>query len=217
MKIFRKNKKYLKEDHSIGDTSNKGLIFIPDISGFTELVKNTDMVTGKNITFELLSTILKNNKLKLEVAEIEGDAVLFFKCNQLPSIIDIVDHFEILKIEFTKTKIELEEKYERNLKIDLKAIAHYGTITEFFLGGFRKLYGEVVVEAHHLLKNKINESSYLLITNELIESSIDIEYANKSINGLVTNKLCEIYNGLRNICYSYILTENSFKLTPEHF
>lgn len=31
-----------------------GLLFIPDISGFTELVHSTDVQTGKQITCELL-------------------------------------------------------------------------------------------------------------------------------------------------------------------
>ncbi len=67
-----------KKSPWIGNSTRKGLVFIPDVSGFTELVRGTDMITGKNITQELLSTILKHNVLSLKIAEIEGDVIFFY-------------------------------------------------------------------------------------------------------------------------------------------
>ena len=54
----------------------KGLIFIPDISGFTNFVKKIDDELGWKITRELLIEIIESNPLYLEISEIEGDAVL---------------------------------------------------------------------------------------------------------------------------------------------
>ena len=57
----------------------KGLIFIPDISGFTNFVKKIDIELGRKITRELLIEIIESNPLYLEISEFEGDAVLYYK------------------------------------------------------------------------------------------------------------------------------------------
>lgn len=187
--------------------TKKGLVFIPDISGFTQLVRSTDLVTGQLITYELLSTIIRQNGLNMQIAEIEGDAVFFYKWKATPSVNDLYDQFEQLKIAFDRKIAELEDKYAMKLDLHLKAIAHYGEMAEFSVGGFRKLYGEVVVESHRLLKNNIPGKSYLLITDELIAAAEQRLVHNLS-PAIRSNKLCEIYGGLRNLCFTYILFES---------
>ena len=63
-----------------------GLLFIPDISGFTELVHSVDVLTGKQITYELLSAVMSQNLLNLNVSEVEGDAVLFYRYGPVPTV-----------------------------------------------------------------------------------------------------------------------------------
>ena len=58
---------------------NGGLIFIPDISGFTRFVNQTEIEHSRYIIEELLETIINSNQLGLKVSEIEGDAILFYK------------------------------------------------------------------------------------------------------------------------------------------
>jgi hypothetical protein len=203
MNIFSSNKARTKKDHGVDEISRNGLVFIPDISGFTQLVASTDLITGKSITYELLATIIRYNTLKLEIAEIEGDAIFFFKWQTLPDITEIKEQFQTLKAAFDRKKAELEIRYNIPLDLQLKAIAHYGTMSEFFLGGFRKLYGEVVVEAHRLLKNNIPDRSYLLITDELTAAVAGNTPEKPPIQELRSVKLCELYHGLRNICYTY--------------
>ena len=55
---------------------NKGLLFIPDISGFTRFVNETDIDHSRLIIQELLELIINANQIKLEISEIEGDAIL---------------------------------------------------------------------------------------------------------------------------------------------
>lgn len=192
------------------DYTRKGLIFIPDISGFTQLVASTDLVTGKSIAYELLSTLIKHNTLNLEIAEIEGDAIFFFSWQTLPGTAEIMEQFNAMKSAFDQKKAELEITYNIRLNLQLKAIAHYGAMTEYFPGGFRKLYGEVVVEAHRLLKNNVPERSYLLITDELTAAASAGNNRGASSNAVrYTTKLCEIYQDLRNICYTYTLFDKS--------
>jgi hypothetical protein len=176
----------------------EGLIFIPDISGFTELVHSTDVLTGQQITAELLSVVIDQNVLQLKIAEIEGDAVLFYRYGDVPCVAELTSQYEKMVEAFEYKREELEKRFSMRLDLSLKIIAHYGSMTSYRLGAFEKLYGGVVVEAHRLLKNSIECGSYLLVTDALMKkagSVID--------EGIRSNKLCEVYGSLRNICFSY--------------
>lgn len=61
------------------DNAKAGILFIPDISGFSEFVKNTQSKKGAEIIAQLLDVILQNNCLSFDISEIEGDAALFYK------------------------------------------------------------------------------------------------------------------------------------------
>lgn len=181
----------------------EGLLFIPDISGFTELVHSTDLFTGRQITYELLTTVINQNKLQMKVAEIEGDAVLFYRSGAAPSPRQLFDQYERMTVSFQAKCEELQQKFGMPLDLSLKVIAHYGTMLEFSIDPFKKLYGEVVIEAHRLLKNSIDGDSYLLLTDSLFKmphSRFDGELLK---HGIRSNKLCEVYGGLRNICFTY--------------
>ena len=56
---------------------NKGLLFIPDISGFSRFVSQTEIEHSRLIIQELLETLINANQMGLEVSEVEGDAILF--------------------------------------------------------------------------------------------------------------------------------------------
>ena len=53
---------------------NKGLLFIPDISGFTQFVNETEIDHSRLIIQELLEILINANEIGLEISEIEGDA-----------------------------------------------------------------------------------------------------------------------------------------------
>ena len=61
---------------------NKGLLFIPDISGFTRFVNGTEIEHSRMIIQELLEGLINSNLMELEISEIEGDAILFYKYGQ---------------------------------------------------------------------------------------------------------------------------------------
>ena len=54
---------------------DKGLIFIPDISGFTRFVNETDIQHSRLIISELLNILVNCNEMGLEISEVEGDAL----------------------------------------------------------------------------------------------------------------------------------------------
>jgi hypothetical protein len=183
-------------------SSRKGLIIMPDISGFTSFVHHTELQLGRQITAELLTSILEHNVLELQVSEIEGDAVLFYRCGPLPPVARILDQYEHMLAGFNQKLAELNQRLAQPLDLTLKLVAHYGDLAEYRVGGFRKLYGESVIEAHRLLKNSLDSHTYALITDDLTAAASPA-LAQPRRPGVPSSKQCEGYSHLRNICFTY--------------
>jgi hypothetical protein len=150
----------------------EGIIFIPDISGFTKFVHDTDIKLGKEITTELLSIILQTNILNFKVSEIEGDAILFYRFGPPPILKALMNQYELMLIAFQRKLRKLNaQRHLPDLELTLKLIIHYGPIAEYKLYGFKKLYGETIVEAHRLLKNEIPDHNYILVTKAFFDKS----------------------------------------------
>src|SRR5215207_9479083 len=73
---------------------NKGLLFIPDISGFTRFINETEIDHSRLIIQELLELLINANQLGLEVSEIEGDAILFYKFGDPPPMDELYRQVE---------------------------------------------------------------------------------------------------------------------------
>ncbi len=52
-------------------------LFIPDISGFSRFIDETEISHSQHIVTELLEALIDANELDLVVSEVEGDAVFF--------------------------------------------------------------------------------------------------------------------------------------------
>jgi len=155
---------------------NKGLIFIPDISGFTNFVNSVEIDHSQHIIHELLEVILNANQLDLNVSEIEGDAILFYKFGETPDLSLAYDQVERMFLSFHKHLEWYESKRTCHcnacisvINLTLKVITHYGEFKEYKIRDFRKLIGKDIIVAHQLLKNDISNHEYWLITNSLLQ------------------------------------------------
>lgn len=152
------------------NTTNNALIFIPDISGFSRFTHDTDIISGKYVIMELLTTIIESNSLHLKISEIEGDAVLFYRFGKAPDTSSILSQFEKILISFRLKLHEINLRLRTKTDLSLKLIVHYGPIMEYRVDHFKKLYGEAIVESHFLLKNTIESTSYVLFTEQALEA-----------------------------------------------
>ena len=152
----------------------QGLILIPDISGFTRFVNTINIQHGALVTRELLHEIIDANPFNLRLCEIEGDAILYFKIGK-PILPDAL--FKGLKLvseAFTRKYEALKHKYHVEAKLSLKFIVHYGNIMVYDICGFEKLFGQAVIEAHHLMKSGTDLSDYILITDDYLKAAVAI-------------------------------------------
>lgn len=148
----------------------EGLIFIPDISGFTRFVKNIEMDAGVSITKDLLSEIIENNPLDLELSEVEGDAVLFYKIGKPIPLNTVFKGLSTICEAFKRKYHILKAQFDVDIELSLKFILHYGEMSVYDIKGFRKLYGQTIIESHRLLKNGSNDANYILITEDYVKA-----------------------------------------------
>jgi hypothetical protein len=153
-------------------------LYIPDISGFTKFVTTTEIDHSNHIISELIEIILNANVLNLEVSEIEGDAVLFYRKGDPPTINELFEQSKKMFVEFHKHLRVIDRDNVCQCGacttasgLSLKFIAHQGEIKETAIGNFNKLYGGDVILAHRLLKNEIRLKEYLLMTNNYFNSA----------------------------------------------
>ena len=181
----------------------KGLIFIPDISGFTNFVKTIDMDLGVSITTDLLNVIIDNNPLQMEVSEIEGDAILFYKIGKPIPLNLVLSGFKNIYEAFDATYQRWKLQYKIDAELSLKVIVHYGNIMVYDIKGFKKLYGETVIESHNLLKNGNGVSDYILVTEDYLNAlSAKGTTSKKTATGYTTYK-SQLTTGVSRIAYYF--------------
>src|SRR6187455_3226823 len=164
--------------------TNRGLIFIPDISGFTRFVNEVEIDHSRHIIQELLEVIINSNKIGLEVSEIEGDAILFYKYGNSPDLKEVYDQVEKMFCEFHKQLHTYDHRRFCQCKactgavdLTLKVITHYGEFTGYNVKNFNKLIGKDIIVAHQLLKNDIDQHEYWLVTQNLLPEGKPLDLA----------------------------------------
>ncbi|MEM6718226.1 MAG: DUF2652 domain-containing protein [Bacteroidota bacterium] len=159
--------------------ADKALLFIPDISGFTEFVQHTAIQHSRHIIAEIMELLIDNNTTGLQLAEIEGDALFFYKMEQQPNISQIRAQIKRMYIAFHTYLKRFE--YEKICQcgacssvynLSLKFIVHYGEIEFISIKNSNKPYGSNVIKVHRLLKNEVPILEYALFTQEVDSETI---------------------------------------------
>ena len=153
------------------------LLFIPDISGFTKFVHDTEAKHSQHIIEELLEVLIDANEIDLQISEIEGDAILFYRTARKPTAAEILAQVEKMYVKF-HAHLKMYET-QRICQcgacndasgLALKFIIHYGDVSTKNVKTFNKLFGRDVIAAHRLLKNDVDAAEYVLITHQLLNA-----------------------------------------------
>ena len=168
-------------------TAPPTLLFIPDISGFTRFVHETEIQHSRHIIEELLETLIDANEIGLSVSEIEGDAVLFYRAGPAPTAAALLAQVQRMYVTFHAHL----RRYDSHRichcgacstasGLALKFIVHYGEVGTNVVKDHTKLFGREVIAAHRLLKNPVETPEYVLLTHDLINACatwVEIEQA----------------------------------------
>lgn len=151
--------------------AEQAIILIPDISGFTGFTGATEIDHAAHIITELLELIVASNDTGFTLAEIEGDAVLFYRKGAPLSRGELVEQCLRMFANFHQRLRVIERDTvcqcgacQTASNLTLKFIAHFGTIKEIKVAQFVKATGIDMIVAHRLLKNDVEGDEYILIT-----------------------------------------------------
>lgn len=159
------------------EPSRPALLFIPDIGGFTRFVSGTALDHSRHIVEELLERIIDADALGLQVSEVEGDAVLFYRFGDPPGAEQLYGQIERMFGAFHRWL----RRYERQricrcgactaaTQLALKFVAHYGPVSRARIKERTKLFGAEVIAVHRLLKNGVPHREYALLTRALVSA-----------------------------------------------
>jgi hypothetical protein len=152
------------------------LLFIPDISGFTRFVNSVKIKHSHNLIADLLEIIIEANILGMELCEIQGDAVLFYKVGDPPPVGQLVSQCKQIFLDF-QNYLRIVERNTAALgnqlsesHLTLKIVVHYGRVAVTQIREHTKLMGKDVIIAHRLLKNDIHGEEYVLLSEGYLQT-----------------------------------------------
>jgi Protein of unknown function (DUF2652) len=191
--------------------AEQAIILIPDISGFTEFTSTTEIDHAAQIITELLERIVASNDFDFTVAEIEGDAVLFYRKGEPLRREQIIDQCLRMFSNFHQRLMVIERDTvcqcgacQMASNLTLKFIVHFGYIKEIKVAQFVKPTGIDMIVAHRLLKNDISVHEYILIT-EPCSAAVGHEDANFELRWA---KSSQAYDAIGNVGYEFATLAN---------
>ncbi len=190
----------------------KSFLFLPDISGFTQFVQTTEVEHSQHVISELLEVLIDANTQELKLAEVEGDALFFYKEGEIPSQEGLLAQIEKMFTSFYSHLKLLETNRicpcnacATASNLQLKIVAHCGDLQFIEVKGNRKPFGQQVIEAHRLLKNSVESDNYALISKELASTiELPIYYYSKLYR---FREGTDIYDG-KELPYIYSLIDS---------
>ncbi len=197
----------------------KSLLFIPDISGFTKFVQTTEVEHSQHVIAELLEILIDVNGQDLQLAEVEGDALFFYKEEEIPSLDQLLTKVEAMFTAFyshlkllKKNRICPCNACATAPNLDLKIIAHSGELQFISIQNNRKPFGAQVIEVHRLMKNSVNSDNYVLFSKELAD---DLKLAENYPSEIYNFKQGEDKYDGKEISYVYsTINQEQLKLIP---
>ncbi len=156
--------------------AERATILIPDISGFTEFTSATELDHSAHIINELLEIIVLSNSTGFTLAEIEGDAVLFYRTGDPLTWGDSIDQCLAIFNNFHERLKVIERDTvcqcgacQGVSELTLKFIVHFGEIKEIRVAQFTKATGIAMIVAHRLLKNSVDSREYILVSDDCLK------------------------------------------------
>ncbi len=137
-------------------------LVIADISGYTGYLAGVELDHAQDILGDLISTVVGALRPTLKLAKLEGDAAFVFMPGTEIDGSALQDIVEGCYFAFRRRLRDIAQasRCECNAciripSLDLKVVAHHGTIARQRMAGSVELVGADVILVHRLLKNSV--------------------------------------------------------------
>jgi hypothetical protein len=160
------------------------ILAIADISGYTGFVLQPDIsiVHAEEIINGLLGCVIDRASHPLNLNKLEGDAALLYAEYQGPAGIaaaDILAQVGAFFAVFEQTRLRLQqdrsacgcEACQGIERLRLKILLHLGEVAIKQVRQFTELAGKPLILLHRLLKNRVPEREYIMMTQDFAEAA----------------------------------------------
>lgn len=151
----------------------EGALVLADISGYSKFVQQTEVDHSWSILHELLDTMVRSLHGRMDVSQVEGDAILFI--SNL-STLEVIEALEGTFVAFHRRLRDMQTVTTCPCNacasigvLKLKFVVHHGRFSRQRLGNVEQLHGADVIIPHRLLKNSVPSKEYLLVTDAVLE------------------------------------------------
>ena len=139
-------------------------LLIADISGYTSYLAGSELDHAQDILADLMTTVVGALRPAFRLAKLEGDAAFAYMLAERLDGSQLLDTVERTYFAFRRRLRDIAQATacECNAcvlmpRLDLKVIAHHGSVIRHRIAGREELVGSDVIVAHRLLKNHVVE------------------------------------------------------------
>jgi len=163
--------------------STQGVILlIADISGYTQFIgQHQSGSHARTIIIRLLKALISASKPQFQLAEIEGDAVFLYASvpeGTLEAFVSgVKQHMLDLFVCFNREVRKLQQLQMCDCdacngvgELKIKQVLHQGEVVINQIDKFEKLFGLDVIVVHRMLKNSVEASEYVMMTDPAYRS-----------------------------------------------
>jgi len=182
--------------------ATEGTFLLADIGGYTSFLRGVGIEHGKEITEDLLNTILRCNRERWQLANVEGDCIFFYREGLEPPT-ELVGHIREIYKDFSQRTIDIAGRAAcpcgactRTGDLSLKFVVHAGEFETQKIGNRTELVGPDVVVAHRLLKNSVTLDEYVIAT--------DAYATDPEAFGLPAQAVSESFDGVGEVSYQQL-------------
>jgi uncharacterized protein YndB with AHSA1/START domain len=162
--------------------SEPACLVIADISGYTSYLAGVELDHAQDILADLMNTVVGSLRPTFRLAKLEGDAAFTYALTATVDASALMDTVERTYIAFRRRLRDISQASTcdcnacmRMPALDLKFLAHHGTIIRQRIAGREELVGSDIILAHRLLKNEVTErtgfAAYALYTEGCLRAA----------------------------------------------
>jgi uncharacterized protein YndB with AHSA1/START domain len=157
-------------------------LVIADISGYTSYLAGVELDHAQDILADLMDTVVGSLRPAFRLAKLEGDAAFTYAVTATIDGSALMDTVERTYFSFRRRLRDIGQASTcdcnaciRMPTLDLKVLAHHGTIVRQRMAGREELVGSEVILAHRLLKNEVTKrtgaTAYALYTDACLRAA----------------------------------------------
>ena len=195
----------------------KHLIFLADISGFTEFTSLSEINHGAHLISDLFRVINNENNIGLKLIELEGDAMQLVKVYEGETEKEIYDlalrmflAFHSYLLKYDVQKICQCQACANVTMLNIKFFVHKAKLVEINLEQLTKYFGSGMITIHRLMKNTVPVEDYILFTDEFNLKALDQPGVKESVNLDHLGKQKYFYLGLQKYLVSLNVSNRVF-------